>query len=669
MFEWLLARDRLLTTGLVLTGLLMVAAGVLSGRSTFDYVLAMDARSAAQHWVREAEQRGSGGGDDVPAKVGLADDIFAEIDRLLGVGIAASKKALDDHVSRVSGFAVFDADMRPLAVSSDVPQAVLDAERANPEFQAAFKAALESGSPQVIAGADFADAEQDYHRHVLVPVSEGGKVRRVYVVEANQRSAEMMTEVALTTVSVVTSLLIVMGFVVPAAIATRRIRERWMAEDKIRFLALHDALTGLPNRVQLRDRLEQATARARRRGRTMAVLCLDLDRFKDINDTLGHATGDMLLQEVSDRLRSCVREVDVVARLGGDEFAIVAEDLETPEDAARLARRLCNAVAEPYDVNGHEFANSVSIGIALGPVEGVDSDALLKNADLALYRAKHDGRNTFRFFEPEMDAALQERRRLERDLRMALRNGELEVRYQPQYELETGRLTGYEALLRWQHPTRGEIEPAVFVPIAEDTGLIMPIGEWVLRTACTYAATWPAHISLAVNLSPAQFKSQDIVGSITRILKETGFAPNRLELEITEGLLLQNTEQVIDQLKRLDALGVSIAMDDFGTGYSSLSYLTRFPVRKIKIDRSFIDTLGTEPETTAIVSSIVGLGQSLNVTITAEGVENAGQADMLRSWGCDQVQGFFYGRPNSKVAGSTAASTVEEAEPRERAVA
>jgi EAL domain-containing protein (putative c-di-GMP-specific phosphodiesterase class I) len=293
---------------------------------------------------------------------------------------------------------------------------------------------------------------------------------------------------------------------------------------------------------------------------------------------------------------------------------------------------------------------SGSIGIAMGPVDDNEpSDTLLKNADLALYRAKEDGRNTFRFFEPAMDAALQKRRRLEHDLRTALRKKQLYLDYQPQFDLESGKLTGYEALVRWWHPSEGEIPPTTFLPIAEETGLIAPLGEWILRTACSYATTWPMDTTLAVNLSSAQFKTQDVVALVRRVLAETGLEANRLELEITESILLQNTDAVLETLKRLDELGVSIAMDDFGTGYSSLSYLTRFPVSKIKIDRSFIDTLGTSPQTSAIVSSIVGLGQSLKVTITAEGVETEGQAAMLKKWGCDQVQGFYYGKPGTEV--------------------
>nr|WP_169822934.1 bifunctional diguanylate cyclase/phosphodiesterase [Methyloligella halotolerans] len=285
-----------------------------------------------------------------------------------------------------------------------------------------------------------------------------------------------------------------------------------------------------------------------------------------------------------------------MGRLGGDEFAIVAEQLETPEDILPMARRITTALSETYDLDGHEIVSSGSIGIAIGPDDGTTGDELLKNADLALYRAKQDGRNTFRFFEPSMDAALQKRRRLENDLRVAVRKGELRVEYQPQFDLQSGELTGYEALARWRHPTDGDVPPSVFLPLAEETGLIAPIGEWILRTACHYATTWDDDAKLAVNLSPAQFKVQNVVAMVKRVLEETGLDPSRLELEITEKLLLQNTDSVVAMLEALDQLGVSIAMDDFGTGYSSLSYLTRFPLKKIKIDKSFVESLGQNAE-------------------------------------------------------------------------
>jgi diguanylate cyclase (GGDEF)-like protein len=667
------ARDRLVMTGLVLLGLLTVIAGVLSGRSTIDYVLGKDARQAALSWAGQINKSLAEQGPHAPQIFDktldvLNPDAFAaqtgkpatlpasstskgdltlvdDLDRLTtGWLMSHIYESQRDFVSELDGFAVLAPDGTALAVGGKLKPEALTQMLGQDKTRAALADSIQENA--VVAPSLPGDNNL---RLAFVPATEDGKVARVYAFTVDQAAAAALTNVALTVVTLTTSLLIVMGFSVPAAIASRRIRERWLAEDQIRYLAMHDSLTGLPNRLQLHQHLDRAVARSKRHGHLMAVFCLDLDRFKDVNDTLGHPTGDALLAEVSARLKESVREVDLVGRLGGDEFAIVAEELNAPEDAMRLARRVCTALGEPYHVNGHEVTSSASIGIAIGPLDNEAPETLLKNADLALYRAKEDGRNTFRFFEPAMDAALQKRRRLENDLRNALRKNQLYLDYQPQFDLVNGRLTGYEALVRWWHPSEGEIPPTTFIPIAEETGLIVPLGEWILKSACAYATTWPEDTKLAVNLSPAQFKTQDVLGLVRRVLNETGLEPHRLELEITEGIILQNTESVIETLTRLDQLGVSIAMDDFGTGYSSLSYLTRFPVKKIKIDRSFIDTLGTSPQTSAIVSSIVGLGQSLNVTITAEGVETEGQAAMLRKWGCDQVQGFYYGKPEADV--------------------
>ena len=672
------ARDRLVMAGLVILGLFTVVAGVLSGRSTINYVLSRDAREAALSMSAEMEKglasqpaaethmlgkpveildpealkqdsAESGGKATLPASRSLKEDGFGLIEWFDNVTkgwvLGGGQQSSGQFVSKLDGFAVLGPDRKPLAVAGSLSQDKMKSLLGDAAIRDALGQAERQDSIEVAQVPGQSDMQVAF-----VPVVKDGNVARVYALALDQSGAAGLTNVALTVVTLTTSLLIVMGFSVPAAIASRRIRERWLAEDQIRFLALHDSLTGLPNRLQLRQHLDRAVSRAKRHGRLMAVFGLDLDRFKDVNDTLGHATGDSLLEEVSARLKESVRDSDLVGRLGGDEFAIVAEDIEAPEDAMRLARRICTALSETYHVNGHEVTTSTSIGIAIGPHDAEEGDALLKNADLALYRAKEDGRNTFRFFEPEMDAALQKRRRLEADLRNAIRKNQLYLDYQPQFDLESGSLTGYEALVRWWHPGEGEIPPTKFIPIAEETGLIVPLGEWILKTACAYATTWPLDTRLAVNLSPAQFKTQDVYSLVRRVLMETGLEPHRLELEITEGIILQNTEAVLDTLTRLDQLGVSIAMDDFGTGYSSLSYLTRFPVKKIKIDRSFIDTLGTSPQTSAIVSSIVGLGQSLHVTITAEGVETESQAEILRNWGCNQVQGFYYGKPETGIA-------------------
>jgi diguanylate cyclase (GGDEF)-like protein/PAS domain S-box-containing protein len=427
--------------------------------------------------------------------------------------------------------------------------------------------------------------------------------------------------------------------------AVRDITERKVAEAQIRFMANHDALTRLPNRVLFRDRLEQALLWARRGDEQVAVLCLDVDRFKDVNDLRGHGAGDALLQQVAARLEAAIRESDTVARLSGDEFAIVQPGLRQPQGAATFAERLVTAMAEPFDLGGEQMAIGVSIGIALFPADGADAETLLKNADTALYRAKADGRGTYRLFEAEMDARLQARRALEYDLRQALAQQQLEVHYQPQANTQDGRITGFEALVRWRHPRRGLVPPAEFIPLAEESGLIVPIGEWVLRTACAAAASWPADLRLCVNLSPVQFSRCDLPRLIEDVLSTQRLSPERLELEITEGVLIKETEHVLATLQRLKALGVRIAMDDFGTGYSSLNYLQRFPFDKIKIDKSFIRDLEGNPDAAAIVRAVIGLGRSLKIAVIAEGVETAEQHDLLRREHCEEIQGYLIGRP------------------------
>jgi diguanylate cyclase (GGDEF)-like protein len=428
------------------------------------------------------------------------------------------------------------------------------------------------------------------------------------------------------------------------------VTERRRAEVQIAHMARHDGLTDLPNRALLRERLEQELKRVKR-GDSLAVLCLDLDHFKSINDTLGHPIGDELLKLVADRLRSCTREPDTIARLGGDEFAIIMTQMHQPGDAAVLCRRIRESIIKPYQVDGHQIVTDISIGISIAPFDGSEPDQLLKNADMALYGAKGDGRGTYRFFEAEMDKRMRERRDLEMDLRQALNNGQFALHYQPLVNLRTHEITAFEALLRWNHPTRGLISPADFVPIAEETGLIVPIGEWVLRTACQETANWPAHVKVAVNLSPAQLKSKNLLPMIVSALADCAIQPNRLQLEITETMLMQNTFATLNTLHQLRKLGVQIAMDDFGTGYSSLSYLRSFPFDKIKIDRSFIQDLSNGAEPRAIVHAVTGLAKCLNMISTAEGVETQQQLDTLEAVGCTEMQGYLFSRarPADKV--------------------
>ena len=422
------------------------------------------------------------------------------------------------------------------------------------------------------------------------------------------------------------------------------VTERQRVEARITHMAHHDGLTDLANRILFRQRLEQALARAREPDTGLAIHCIDLDYFKDVNDTLGHPIGDALLRLVGDRLRATVGKNDTVARLGGDEFAVIQEPAFGTADAGRLAQRLIEVLSAPYDIDGQEVIVAASVGIGIASDEERDPDRLLKNADMALYRAKSDGRRTFRFFEPEMDAHLQARRMLDKDLRAAFNGREFELHYQPTVDLANNDVIGFEALMRWRHPERGMVSPAEFIPIAEETGLIVPLGEWALNTACFEAAKWPSRIRVAVNLSPVQFRSGKIVETVKQALALSGLSPGRLELEITESVLFQDNDINLATLHELHRLGVRVAMDDFGTGYSSLSYLRRFPFDKIKIDRSFVKELPHDPDCLTIIRGIVGLAAGLGMSTTAEGVEKPSQLEVLRAYGCHEAQGFLFGR-------------------------
>ncbi|WP_158625940.1 putative bifunctional diguanylate cyclase/phosphodiesterase [Arsenicitalea aurantiaca] len=414
-------------------------------------------------------------------------------------------------------------------------------------------------------------------------------------------------------------------------------------EARIRYLARHDALTGLPNRAQFLDAMGEAE-KSLGRGHGFAVLCIDLDHFKAVNDTLGHAAGDRVLREVAGRLSSAVREGDLLARIGGDEFSLLMHEVDQPGDAATVAERIIEAMTPALLIDGHQALVGASVGIAMAPADGATTDVLLKNADLALYRAKMEARSAFRFFEPEMDAAMQKRRTIEAGLRQALERDEMRLVFQPLVGLAENRVTCFEALLRWE--LDGQIiSPADFVPIAEETGLIVSIGEWVLRRACAVAAGWPEDVRVAVNLSPVQFKNRGLFDIVQSALAASGLSPRRLELEITESLLLAENDQTLETLHRLRAEGVRISMDDFGTGYSSLSYLRSFPFDKIKIDRSFMRDLSKTGGDLAIIKAVIGLGQSLGMSTTAEGVETQEQLDAVREQGCSEVQGFLFSPP------------------------
>jgi diguanylate cyclase (GGDEF)-like protein len=473
----------------------------------------------------------------------------------------------------------------------------------------------------------FTDNVDEYCRYIDGKLKEGEAFQRI-LVTADGRSIQVLYQ-PLADGGWVTTL--------------EDFTERKRAEERIAHLAHYDALTDLPNRALFRDHLERELKKISRGGQ-LAVLYIDIDEFKGVNDSLGHPVGDELLKAVASRLGGCVRASDFVARLGGDEFAIVQTAVKTPSDVMDLVIRIFAAIRAPVECLGHQLVTDASIGIALAPRDGNDLDQLLKNADLAMYGAKSDGRRTYRFFEREMDARVRVRRALELDLRQAIADGEFEIEYQPVVDLRSGAVSGCEALLRWRHPRRGMISPAEFIPVAEDTGLIGQLGEWVLHEACAEAANWPDHISLAVNVSPVQFRNQTLALHVASALATSRLAANRLELEITEAVLIRDDEAALAVLHQLRAIGVRIALDDFGTGYSSLSYLQRFPFDKIKIDRCFIDDLVRADGSSSIVQAVVNIATARNMTTTAEGVETEAQRDALRALGCTEMQGWLFSK-------------------------
>jgi diguanylate cyclase (GGDEF)-like protein/PAS domain S-box-containing protein len=439
------------------------------------------------------------------------------------------------------------------------------------------------------------------------------------------------------------------GEVAGTVIVFRDVTAARALDVQIAHSAQHDFLTGLPNRMLLNDRITQAIALARRHDKQVAVLFLDLDGFKHINDSLGHSTGDKLLQSIASRLKACVPDPDTVSRQGGDEFVVLLSELESLEEAGATARQMLNAVAEAHSVDRHDLHITTSIGVSIYPDDGLDAETLIKNADTAMYQAKENGRQGYQFFKPAMNVRAVERQSLEENLRRALQRDELALYYQPKVCLATGTITGAEALLRWTHPTRGPVSPAQFIPVAEDCGLILPIGEWVLREACRQARAWtdaglpPA--SIAVNVSAVQFRSEGFVEGLFAILAETGLDPQFLELELTEGVLMTRAESSVSILETLRGRGIRVSVDDFGTGYSSLSYIHKFPLDTLKIDQSFIRRIGSPISDASIVTAVIGMARNLKLRVIAEGVETREELDFLRMHNCDEVQGYYFSRP------------------------
>ena len=519
------------------------------------------------------------------------------------------------------GLCMFDADER-LVVANDRYAAMYGLKREQVKPGTPFREVLEA---RIALGA-YAGGDREAY------INE-----RVKAVRDRQASTKVQTLPDGRVIAIVHQPLADGGWVATHEDITAQRRN----EAKIEHMALHDGLTDLPNRTLFNERLEHALAR----GETVAAHLIDLDLFKNVNDTLGHAVGDKLLQAVAGRLRAIVRDTDTVARMGGDEFAIVQTAIEQPGEAATLAARAIATISEPYDIAGHQVMVGTSVGIAIGPADGNDPDQLMRNADLALYRSKSNGRGAFRFFESGMDVQMQARRTLERDMRAALTDGHFELHYQPVLNLAHDEIVGVEALIRWRHPERGMISPGEFIPLAEETGFIVPLGEWIIRQACTAAQRWPSQVKVAVNLSAAQFSSPGLIQVVTNALASSGLSPSRLELEITESILLQESTATLATLHRLRDLGMHIAMDDFGTGYSSLSYLRSFPFDKIKIDRSFVKDITASSGALNIVRAVASMARGLGMQCTAEGVETREQLDTIRTEGCTEMQGYFLSKP------------------------
>ncbi|MGI9382425.1 MAG: putative bifunctional diguanylate cyclase/phosphodiesterase [Methyloligellaceae bacterium] len=502
-----------------------------------------------------------------------------------------------------------------------------------------------AGNIHIALKEDRTTAEPRRYGEAYIPVFMDGHLKAAIQVDVDETALAASLAKLQTQVARVTGALIIFCLLLPFMLLGFYYRERLTVGSQIRRLATHDALTGLPKRELFLDELQPALERRTESGEPVAVLYIDLDRFKEINDTLGHATGDALLEQFAARLRANTRKSDMLCRLSGDEFAVGLVSIDGPDEILSFAERLSEILSQPYLAGGHEVVTSVSVGVAVAPGDGDGSATLLRKADLALCRAKDEGRRQVRRFEPEMEHALVERRAIEQDLRTAIDREEFELHYQPILDLKTGKEVAREALMRWRHPEKGLVAPNAFIQVAEETGQIAALSAWTLQTACAAALEWRSPLNVAVNFSPVQFSSQDIPELVRMALERSGLPPGRLEVEITESVLLRRSQDVIEQLKAVKGLGVSIVMDDFGTGYSSLSYLTGFPFDKIKIDRSFIWEMESDPRKRSIVEMIVKLGRSLDVSITAEGIETEEQQAFVQKAGCVMVQGYLFSPP------------------------
>lgn len=557
---------------------------------------------------------------------------------------------LPPHISQKSGdsfrYRLFNIDGVLVYDSGDGQDTAL-AKRNPSSFQSSGWSDLLNGETLVRILRESVGEPAPTYADVFVPVVKNGKTRAVIEVNIDQTSKAERFDHVFRISALVTMALLMLGIGIPGGLLWYSATARRKVEQEIDYLSHHDSLTGLINRKSIDLHLTALLAQTNTQRRKVGVLSIGIDGFKSINDSLGHLVGDLLLSEISDRCRIHTREADVVGRISGDEFAVIAPGFRTADELVDFADELRALVTVPLEANGHFLSPSISIGIAMAPDDGLDAELLVKRATVAQNWAKNEKQGSVRVFDTDMDAAVNHRFKLEMDMKRALDLNQFSMVYQPQIDLRTGEFMGCEALVRWQHPELGEVSPDRFIPIAERNGFIHELGAWILRRACEDAAAWPKPISVGVNLSPAQFEDVAIDSLVSDVLRETGLDPARLELEITEGLILNDTEAALRALHKLRSLGVSIAMDDFGTGYSSLSYLTLFPYTKLKIDRSLLERIEDDPNVSSVIRSMVGLCRSLNMKIVCEGVESLAQTAALNEVDCEFVQGFLFARPMS----------------------
>jgi diguanylate cyclase (GGDEF)-like protein len=631
---WLFSIDGRRILLLASVVLLLAFGGVRLSQFVSENMLRADAQSTVSAWAGSL----AASADDIPAMIA-----------------GAAPGARTDHLLRdatemgdIYRYKIWDRAGHTVFSSERSGYLSMATTTTNSEWKT-IAASVLSGTPHTDISAGKSPQNPPYFAKCYLPLKQNGAVIGLLEVSLDQTADHALYQRSFLFTESIIAIAVLLAGGIPGFMVYRKMRDHRQAQAEALFLAEHDSLTGLATLKMLAETANGALACSRRNNSFVAALVIDLDRFKEINDTFGHNVGDEALKIVATRLKSAIRAEDMVARLGGDEFVVMQVGMNQPHGATYLATRLLKLLAEPCEINGLQLACAASIGVAISPTDIDNWDGLLSRADIALHRAKGSGRGNASFFEIGMDEMFRARRRLEADLRRAMDMSAFHLAFQPVIDFKRGELVGFEALLRWPEGWEPQ-SPATFIPVAEETGLIVPIGAWVLKTACDEAAAWTKPLKIAVNLSPLQFSHGDIMAVVDEVLKSSGLDPCRLELEVTESLWLQNSETVLHQLAQLRSRGISIALDDFGTGYSSLSYLWKFPFDKVKVDRSFVTQMEIDPKAAAIVDTVVALGRTLDLTITAEGVETPEQAKALKDAGCDQGQGYLFGRPLSAAA-------------------